>query len=522
MKKGIAVITATIVLLSSLVFGVCAEGFTFREVSRQWAGNTLSVAWNASEAGADVQIEDVLIGGKSYADKLTLDASSNLMVDLSALPAGIYPSVTYAYITANGQGVVTSSVPLIKAGIVTVSLSAAVNADGALTVTATDANGAPVAGYNLKLTIGNMSNISGKTDTSGKYQSPYTAKEGSSAIYEGLLTENQGVQYAAVAAATIVRPVTATTTVVSTTATTWKEETTTVEETTTTEEETTTTVETTAPSTSFLETLVTVQGAGTSSKENKRIALNVSTDTGILGMFKLKRADFDNNARLFLSEENYAAMVGRTSNVLMLNVLSVEKQTAHDTVQEAIKSSSFASRSDEKWIPMTFNLSLLMLDRSGKTVPVTAAPQDAEYTVTLPLPASLKDCSEWAITTFDGETLMKPQPLAVENGCFTLQTNSMGEYVVIGFPSDSGNKAGSTSWWLVLLLVIGILLLIGAGALLYFFIFRAPDAGKKKQEIPEQEVQPLIRVEPESESDIFSGRTDIDITNKTIENDEQE
>ncbi len=522
MKKFIAIMMTILLLCSTMAFGVCAEGFAFREFSREWNGNNLIVTWNQAEAGQDVTVEDILIGGKSYG--LSMDANRNLIIDLSSLPAGVYSSVTYEYVTAEKQNSFVSNTPLVKAGVVTVTLTAAFNADGSLVVTATDAGGAPVANYSLKLTVGRMANISGTTDAKGKYESPYTAGEGETAVFEGVATEYQGVQYAAVAPSQITRPITATTTTPTTETTLSNGETTTAVEETTTAAETTTTEESTAATTtqtSFIETLVTIQGAGTTSKVDKQIALNISTDTGILGLFELKRAAFDNQARLLLSPEDYAGLIGRTSNALMLNVLSVEKQVSYSTVQEAMKNSSFKSRADEQWKPLTFNLSLLMLDRSGNTVPVTVAPEGTQYTVQLPIPASLRECSDWAITTFDGNELMAPQSLTVKDGLLTFQTNSMGEYVIIGFPADANNKAGGVSWRLTVLLIAGILLLGGAGFVLYWFVLRAPKNGKKKENAQE-DTPPLIRVEPESDADIFSGRTDIDIASKEPENDEQE
>lgn len=523
MKNFIAITMTVLLLCSTMVLGVCAEGFVFREISREWNGDNLTVTWNQTEAAPEVEIEDILIGGKSYGEKLSLDAGGNLVIDLSSLPAGVYSSVTYEYVTAEKQGSFVSNTPLVKAGVVTVTLTAAFNADGSLVVTATDASGAPVANYSLKLTVGRMANISGTTDANGKYESPYTASEGESAVFEGVATEYQGVQYTAVQPAQITRPITATTTTPTTETTLSNEETTTTVEETTTVAETTTTENTTASTTqtSFIETLATIQGAGTTSKVDKQIALNISTDTGILGLFELKRAAFDNHARLLLSPENYEGLIGRTSHTLMLNVLSVEKQISYSTVQNAMKNSSFKKRSDEQWKPVTFNLSLLMLDRSGNTVPVTVAPENTQYTVQLPIPASLKDSSEWAITTFDGNELMAPQSLTVKDGILTFQTNSMGEYVIIGFPADANNKAGGISWRLTVLLIAGILLLGGAAFVLYWFVLRAPKTGKKKENV-QKDTTPLIRVEPESDTDIFSGRTDIDIATKKTENDEQE
>ena len=95
MKKIIAIIMTILLLCSTMVLGVSAEGFAFREVSREWNGNNLIVTWNQAEAGQDITVEDVLIGGKSYGQNLSEDANRNLVIDLSSLSAGVYSSITY-------------------------------------------------------------------------------------------------------------------------------------------------------------------------------------------------------------------------------------------------------------------------------------------------------------------------------------------------------------------------------------------------------------------------------------------
>ncbi len=517
MKKWIAGITATILLLSVTVFGVCAEDFSFREISREWFSQNESeysffVKWNTSD---NVQIEDVIIGGKSCNFKV--DTLQDIVVDITALPAGVYPSVTYQYVADLKQGEFVSQIPLVKKGTSAVKLSAAFNADGSVTVTATGDNGLPVPNYTLKLTVGRMANINGTTDTAGKYRSPYTAAEGEEAVFEGVATEYQGVQYTAAAAAKIARPITATTTVPTTTIPT------TVNNATTTEEETTVTTIDTTNGTVPPDVVLPVRGNGTTAKLDNNIALNVSTDTRILQLFGVNRTAFDNHARLILSQDSYSGIVGRTSNILMLNVLSVEQQASHSALQEALEQSSFADYSKKEWNPLTFNLSLLMLDRTGNTVPVTAAPQDVQYTVELPVPESMKDCSTWAITTVDGEKFMEPQPLTVTDGCFRIQTNSMGDYTIIAFPAEANEKAGGISWWLVLLLIAGILLLGGAGVLLYFFVLRKPELQSEAEQTPvSSEPENDIPVFPDNENDIFSGRTDIDMFPTPKNNNEQE
>lgn len=528
MKKWIAGITAAILLLGTTVFGVCAEGFSFREISREWFSENESdysffVKWNSAEAGADVLIEDVVIGGKSC--DFELDSFRDIVVDITDLPAGVYPSVTYEYVTALKQDTYVSEIPLVKKGTSSVKLTAEFNTDGSVTVTATSQNGLPIPNYALRLTVGRMANINGTTDTTGKFHSAYTAAPGEAAVFEGIATEYQGVYYAAVPPTKMTRPAPTTTTVPTTTAPTTtggSENTTSSGETTTVTEETTSTTAATTSS-PVQEVILPVRGAGTTAKLDKGVALNISTDTGILELFGVDRTDFDNRARLILSQDAYSGMLGRTPNILMLNVLSAKQQVTHSALEETLKKSSFAGHSGKEWSPLTFNLSLLMLDRTGNVLPVTTVPENVQYTVELPIPSSMKNCSEWAITTMDGNEFMTPQRLTVTDGCFRIQTNSMGDYTIIGFSADANDKAGGISWRLVFLLIFGILLLAGAGVLLYFFVLRKPAPQPEAAQTP-------MYFQPESdtdfsgsnENDIFSGRTDMDAFPKTPDNNKQD
>ena len=245
----------------------------------------------------------------------------------------------------------------------------------------------------------------------------------------------------------------------------------------------------------------TVLGQGTTAVVGDSIRMNVSTDTALLESFGIAREDFIGKAHLLLSKEQYTSLVGRTKNVLMLNVRSTE-QVSPLLLQNALANvSEFSKYSETDRKALTFDLSLLMVSSKGEVTPISIAP-DTMYTVQLPVPASMKDCDTWAITVMDGDGLMTPKTVQVKNGVFELSTNSLEVYTLIGFSSDDDQKAGGVSWWLTLLLVVGILLLAGAGTLLYFFVLRKP------QPVADTPKETVVCPE-DTDTDIFSGRTDL-------------
>lgn len=513
MKKLTAVLVTAVLLIGLLAFGVSADGFVFREESRTLTGTTLTVTWNQGEAEAT--LEDVLIGGKSY--PFTPNGAT-ITLDLSALPAGEY-TVAYEYVAGAEQKTTTAS-PLVIAGEAAVKLTAVIGNDGFVTITAKNDLGVPVPDYQLTLTIGTMSGLTGKTDANGVYKSYLAVDPGATVVYEGLATTKNGVTHSAVAAASLVRPVpttttTTTTTTAESTTTTSEESTTTSEETTTTTEETTTTAtepEATDVDTdvSDTETVVTIAGAGTTAHKDDKVALNVSTDQAMLDLFGYSFDEFSEKATLLLSEDDYNGLVGRdNTNLLMLNLLTSDKQVTAAELRAALAGvSAFAGYGEDEREWITFDLSFLIMDREGNLVPVSAMPIDSTYIVELPVPKDMKDCNKLAITLRDEDGLVTPMEVSAKNGTFKLEINSMEAYTLIGFKSEKAGNAGGVSVWVVLLYVVGVLFLAGAGVILYLFVFRKPAEKEEKKEVVENEEEaPMIVVE--DENDIFSGRTDL-------------
>lgn len=391
---------------------------------------------------------------------------------------------------------------------VAVTLTASFNADGTLTVKAVDATGAPARGYEVSLVLQGMPEI-GYTSDQGTYTSNFDVDEGKAASFEGVETQVASLIYEACAKQTLEREVTATTTDVSEmttvegettttvteeTTTAVEETTTTVTETTTTEQQTTTTVGTTASTTA------TIKANSTTAAKDDMIAMNAVTDTALLEMFGLTRQEFLSKARLLVSEEDYQKLVGRTGNTPMLSVRTSVAAITPSMVQAALSNvSEFSGYSEDQRQMLTFDLSLLMLSRTGKEVPVTALPEDVIYTIQLPIPTAMKNASAFAITVMDGDKLMAPQKLEVKNGLFELKINSLEAYTLIAFGEEDEGSAGGISWRLTVLLVAGILLVVGAGILLYFFVFRKPDETTEEEQTESRE---------DSDTDIYSGRTD--------------
>ncbi len=530
MKKILAV-ALSMACCFSLFFGtVSAQGDLLTVTVTGNDQNELTANWQGNELpeGTTVEFEEVLIGGVSCP---VTEADNTIVADISALPVGAYTTVTYSYTINADEGTTTVDYPFVKTGSLAVTLSLTLNDDGTVTIKATDTNGKPVAGYKMMVLI-NAMNQEEKTDKNGVFHSALSAEYGSTVSCIGIETVTaDGITYLGTEMIEEVRVAPTTTTVTTTTtATESSAETTTttgteVTTTTGTEVTTTTVVSTTVTTTTAKpvnvttvpSTRVTIKGAGTTAYSDGNVVINASLDTSILTLFGLTDKDFANNARLFLAETDYKNLVGRTSDILMLNVLTSEKQATAADVSAAIANvSEFSTYDEEHREAVTFDLSFLKLNSSGKTVPITALPLNSTYVVQLPIPKQMRDCDKLAITMFSGDALMAPVQVDVQNQCIRLEINSLEPYTLIGFRDGDAQRAGGNSTLLVVLLVVGILLLLGAATLLYLFVLRKPVSKAV-------DTEPII-TQPETfdENDIFSGREDFTEINRRPPSDDNE
>ncbi len=513
MKKGIAVLTAMFLLVSTLIFGVCADGFQFEEISREVYEDTLVMQWNADDVPEDmtVTVDAVIVGDLTI--EVEIEQPGMVSADISAVPAGQYIGVTYVYTVDGEEQTAMVKSPFVKSGLSAVTLDMVINDDGSVTVTAIDDSGEPVGGYELVMSIGAMTGLTEKTGADGTFTSRMTLQFGEKAICAGVATVIGGITYTEATQVEQVfeAPIT-TTEAQETTTTTTEKTTTTTEKTTTTKKTTTTTVAATSATVTVNATTattpsqenVTIKGTGTTAKRDDKVAVNVSLDTNILSAFGVKVSVFNDDAYLLVSDEDYNNLVGRTANILMLNVLTAEQEATAEQIAAATAGvSKFSSYTEENRSFITFDLSFLILDKTtGKEVPVSAVPLNSTYVVQLPVPAEMRNCDALAITMFNDDGLMEPVEVKAKNGRIQLEINSLEAYTLIGFHSENGGKAGGQATLLVVLLIVGILLLVGAAVLLYFFVLRKP-APKK----PEPKKEPFV---PENldENDIFSGRDD--------------
>lgn len=519
MKRLAAWVAVTVLLICSLSVGVQAEGFAFVELKRDYDkyidAEQMIVTWNHEALGDGDELESVLVGGHEM--EFTFDQATRLLVDISSLDAGVYP-VEYVYIPANGEQTVVKAADMVKNGDAEVTLLPEIHDNGTVTVTAVNGSGARVAGYQVSLTIGSVL-VSGETKADGTYSSLYKLQYGQTLVYEGKETWVGVIGYAAAPKKSMVRqrPATTTTTTTPTTTTTGSqttgtETTGTTTETTGTTEATTTgtptvgTTVSTAPSSSSTiapgKTNASVFGQGTTSANKKQVALNVSTDTGMLALFGCDSGDFDAHARFWVDKEDYDKLVGRTGNSLMLNVLTPAAQASEAQIKEALAMDAAFAEYGEKYSWITMQTSFLMLSKGQNVVPVTAVPLGATYTVELPIPESMEDHSEFLVTITDGDGLQKPIKITAEDGIIRFGIQSMEVFTVIGL-GEGGSRVGGIPTIAIILLVIGILLLVAAGVLLWLFVFRKP-APKKAEEAPE-----IVPTPETSGDDIFSGRTDL-------------
>ncbi len=498
MKKLSAILFVMLLLIGVMIYGVSAEGFTFREVTRTVQNGTMTVTWNADALpeGTEIQFEEVKIG--KWGCNVINAYDNTLVVDISALPAGNYAKVTYCYLLDGMEKIAVVPNGLTVAGEVAVTLTMAFNEDGSLTVKATDPAGNPVAGYTISLSVGSMSNIQKVTGSEGTHTSRMITAPGESAYCQGVRTELAGgVVYLETETVSAVRPQPITTTDPSATTTTGTETTTTesAAETTATEINPTAAVTTT--------TFAALHGNGTTAVQGDRIAVNVSLDANILQQFGLTMKDFDETGRLLLEKADYSDLVQRSnSRLLMLNLLTAKSAPDAARLEAAVADSAFSSYGSADQLALSFDLSFLILDKNtGGVIQNTSIPLDAVYVIQLPVPMGMRDCAQFAIAPVTDGVPGQLIPVEVKNGYFQLQLSSLDSYTLFGFGSGgaAANGFGGNTVLLVVLGILALLLLVAGGLLVYFFVIRKPAPKPQKREI----VPPTL-----DENDIYSGRSD--------------
>lgn len=379
--------------------------------------------------------------------------------------------------------------------------------NGRFTIEAVDENGRPVADYPLFIQVGSLIIQNGKTDANGVYTSYYAWTTNKTLTYgsdEGLvvgLTTYLPVSRKTVSHPNAVKPGTVGTTTTTTTVT----ETTTEADSATTTDSITTTVPTDVPTSGG--TTNVIIGSCTTSHQGDSVLTNVATDSTVLGLFGYGQNEFLGSSSFQISKSDYAALFGSYSSYTpLLNVSSATVLPSETMLNAAIqRSEELKSYSSNEHKAITFRLSLLVLDASGKVVSTDQLASGITCVVKLPVPAAMKNADKLAVTMPSEDGLATPIIVKPTDGCIYLQLDSLPEnYTLIEFTEETDGSSMIS----LLLYIAGGLLIAGAGVLLYFFVFRKPklvaEASSEYEEASE------IAVLPEDDGDdIFSGRTDL-------------
>ncbi len=404
----------------------------------------------------------------------------------------------------------TTGVTQIEPQTLEVELDVSVQGNGLFAITATDREGRPVAGYRLYVQVGAMTFNNAVTNANGVYNclNRWNANDKLTYGSYGDAAQVIGINtYLPVARVTIANPNAPTTagTTVSTTTTTAGQTTTTAKQ------ETTSTEEVTGTTTTVVEagstTVGLIFGDRTTAYRGDKVLTNVVTDNTVLTQFGYERQAFLANAGLEISKKDYGAIAGNFGNyTVMLNVGAATVIPSTTMLEAALKDSgTYGHYQMNDHQVTTFHLSLIVLDSTGEVVPQSNYPANATYVIQLPVPESMKDADELAITIPAENGLQTPVPVEVHDGCIRLQVNALPEnYTLIAFAKE---EQGSDVFSLILY-IVGGLLLIGAGLLLYFFVFRKPKPAAEENQ-DEVDVPEIAALPQDDEDNIFSGRTDI-------------
>lgn len=459
--------------------------FVFTEYGRQldMATGILSVEWNYVEGGG-IDVIGVHLGDRAFG---VTGSQGRFTVNLSGVGAGTYAMQYVLYYPETGDNVLLDVDPLEIGGEQTLSIRLEVE-DTLLKATLTNAAGEPVANYPLQFTLNRVTTVNSVTDSDG-----VVTMTANAALTEVTCVAPRrvigSVQYSGATAAWSSTPQTTQNQQQEgpvTTTTRWSAT-----------KPTTTTGKT--------QTFATIVGAGTTSVENGEIVLNVSVDEGVIDAFGLDEDDFHDYARLLMSGDLYASLVGNANASLMMTMGYSPFQITDQHISRLVSGQSKYSRyAHVERIAVAIGMQFI--DKNGKTIDIPTAPQGT-YTVRMPVPESMLDCPVLAVSAIQEDGLVGIIDVTVENGYLEFSTTGFTSVALLGFGEGASRSGGGVAWQLIVLLVIGILLLGGAVLLMYFFVWRKPEPTEEELiaasviEQPEETAQPEETVSEKSDED---------------------
>lgn len=438
MKRTIAVLLALLMMLTLLTTGVSAEGTAFNEEERVQNGHTVGLTLQLPE---NAVLTAVTVGGKACS--LAAEGGKVYSISIDALAAGRYTDIVYQY-TVDGvpQTQTMSGSEIVMEGETDVILSLSFTEAGNMTVKAFQANGLVAPAYQVQVLLGEMAE-NGTTDAMGEFTTVATANIGDTVTVSGVQTAygTTGLIYKAAAPQTFTREA----------------------------EETTTTI--TGATTAANQTYF---GAGTTKLENNLVRLNASTDAAVLDQFGMTQTEFLVRSSLSMTPDHYKAIMGTTTDSLMLAAMTSENEIAVSKIRVAIgKLSEFSVYEEEGRQTYYFDLRLLRRTKGGQTVRVKELPEGAKYTVELPIPKNMTEAVAWAVAEVDdnGE-IVNPRMIESANGVMTFEIDKFGGYALIGFAKEEVQQAGGAGTLLIWIFVVGVVLIAVAALLFWLFVFR--------------------------------------------------
>lgn len=392
----------------------------------------------------------------------------------------------------NNSGTTTAAATTTAGGTVSVVKTRLIvaNMNGKIAARITDEEGRPIEGVPVSLQLGTTSMPAVVTDANGYAQYPYAFPTDDTYVYcSSEKTTLNGITYAA-AAASSGKPIGTTTAVNDRTTTT---------NTTKVTGSTTKTTQKKTTKTTKSEPLTFFTGAGTTGIEETLITLNFCFDSGILTSFGADEKDFADTARLLLSQENYAAMVGDMNGVLMLSATTSTTEVTDEQITASLANDPVLSRIDlNKTKRLIMNLSPKLVNAAtGKMTDFWNIPEGT-YVIQLPIPKEMRNAQSITVSAVTADGVSEPIVAYVsKDGFLRFQTSSpAGTVLLLGFESGMlgtlTNHAVRTS---LIFLLLG-LSCIGGAVFLFLRFVRSPKKKTVKKKEEPTEVTP--KEEPEN------------------------
>lgn len=390
--------------------------------------------------------------------------------------------------TDESAGDTVTTTTTVEFGTVVSTSLVILNEDGKIAARLTDAAGAPIGGVYVGLQLGSTKLPGAWTDENGYADFNYNFPGNNTYVY--CYTErtaaSSGIVYEAAAASVGTSPST-------TTAATDDEQPV------YTGTRGSTTYRSyympTAGSTKSTEELTRYTAAGTTGMKESYITLDFAFDSGILDSFKTDQNTFASTAKLMLTPESYAQMLGGANGVLMMSVVTSASTVSDEQITASVKDDAVLSHVDVSGVDrIVLDMSVQFKDAAtGQISDIWDIPGDT-YAVQMPVPDSMRSAQYITVAAVTAEGVSEPVYATVsEDGVMLFESTSpAGTIVILGFDGSMLGTFREYSVRIALIFLIIGLLCIGVAIFLYFRFVRRPKKSKKKAggiEMTEQDAQ---------------------------------